>query len=151
MVENSNTLPIIVSAVVGLLTGVVGSLVAPWVNWGVEKRKLKRENRVRLIKELRTYLIKGNVQEKGFLNSENYINIRSFLSLELINDIENQNLVYGRIENHAYSQYNSKFLQELHDLEYKWGLGIGKRKNRKITLYNKDLGRAGMVTKRKSN
>lgn len=29
----------IISGVIGLITGAVGSLIAPWVHWGIEKKK----------------------------------------------------------------------------------------------------------------
>lgn len=38
---------------VGLVTGAVASLIAPWANWGIEKRKLRRAGRVERIREWR--------------------------------------------------------------------------------------------------
>ena len=43
----------LISGGVGLTTGIIGSLFAPWANWGVEKRRLKRQRRVERIKEWR--------------------------------------------------------------------------------------------------
>lgn len=43
-----------ISAGVGLATGALGSLVAPWANWGVEKRRLCRASRVERIQEWRS-------------------------------------------------------------------------------------------------
>ncbi len=37
----------------GMATGVVGSLFAPWANWGVEKRRLARQRRIERIEEWR--------------------------------------------------------------------------------------------------
>jgi hypothetical protein len=37
----------------GLASGTVVSLIAPWSNWGIEKRRLRRESRVQRIKEWR--------------------------------------------------------------------------------------------------
>ncbi|WP_133160822.1 hypothetical protein [Mycobacterium ahvazicum] len=37
----------------GAVTGTISSLIAPWANWGIEKRRLRRENRVQRIKEWR--------------------------------------------------------------------------------------------------
>jgi hypothetical protein len=37
----------------GLATGVVGSLFAPWANWGVEQRRLRQQRRVERIAEWR--------------------------------------------------------------------------------------------------
>jgi hypothetical protein len=43
----------LISGGVGLTTGIVGSLIAPWANWGVEKRRLRQESRVERIGEWR--------------------------------------------------------------------------------------------------
>jgi hypothetical protein len=37
----------------GAVTGTISSLVAPWANWGIEKKRLARERRVERIKEWR--------------------------------------------------------------------------------------------------
>ena len=142
------SIPLILSAIIGLLTGVIGSLVAPWVSWGIEKRKFKRKVRIELLQNLRNYLVKDNVQDKNFLNSEMYVRIRPFLTSELITDIENQSLVYEKIENSLYGPYNSRFLQELNQIESRWGLGIGKGRNREMSLHNEILGRPTVIRKR---
>jgi hypothetical protein len=43
----------LITGSVGLTTGILGSLVAPWANWGVEKRRLRRQARVDRITEWR--------------------------------------------------------------------------------------------------
>jgi len=43
----------IIGGVAGLVTGVIGSLVAPWANWSIEKRKQKLVYRRQLISEAR--------------------------------------------------------------------------------------------------
>lgn len=40
-------------AVIGLGTGTLGSLVAPWANWGVEKRRERLTHRRALVKSWR--------------------------------------------------------------------------------------------------
>ena len=42
-----------ISGGTGLAAGVVGSLFAPWANWGVEKRRLRRASRVERVQEWR--------------------------------------------------------------------------------------------------
>jgi hypothetical protein len=37
----------------GAVTGTISSLIAPWANWGIEKRRLARARRVERIKEWR--------------------------------------------------------------------------------------------------
>ena len=39
----------IIGGVTGLVTGTAGSLTAPWAQWGVEQRRLRRQRRVDLI------------------------------------------------------------------------------------------------------
>ena len=39
----------LIPASLGLLGGVVGSLIAPWVNWGIEKRRQKLAYRRELV------------------------------------------------------------------------------------------------------
>lgn len=37
----------------GAVSGVISSLIAPWANWGIEKKRLTRERQVERIKEWR--------------------------------------------------------------------------------------------------
>lgn len=43
----------VIGGAAGLTTGVVGSLFAPWASWGIEKRRLRREGRIKRIEEWR--------------------------------------------------------------------------------------------------
>ena len=43
----------VISGGVGLATGAIGSLFAPWAKWGVEKRRNRQERRAERIKEWR--------------------------------------------------------------------------------------------------
>jgi len=47
----------------GLATGIVGSLFAPWANWGAEKRRRRQDRRVERIGEWRAgaYQLGGDV------------------------------------------------------------------------------------------
>jgi hypothetical protein len=40
----------IIAAIIGLLGGVVGSFMTPFVKWDIEKRKLRRQSRIDKIK-----------------------------------------------------------------------------------------------------
>jgi hypothetical protein len=40
----------IIAGTVGLITGAIGSLIAPWVNWNIDKRRQKNKRRIELIK-----------------------------------------------------------------------------------------------------
>jgi hypothetical protein len=39
----------VIGGLSGLITGAIGSLVAPWVNWGIEKRRKKMDRHRELI------------------------------------------------------------------------------------------------------
>jgi hypothetical protein len=43
----------VIGGVAGLVTGTAGSLTAPWAQWGVEQRRLRRQRSVDLIAEWR--------------------------------------------------------------------------------------------------
>lgn len=46
----------ILPSILGLIAGVIGSLVAPWVKWGIEKRRLKFQNHKELVSYWRVLL-----------------------------------------------------------------------------------------------
>jgi tetrahydromethanopterin S-methyltransferase subunit E len=46
----------IIIAIIGFVAGAVGSLIAPWVNWGIEQRKQRRASRNALINNARGYV-----------------------------------------------------------------------------------------------
>lgn len=43
----------LIGGAAGLVTGTIGSLLAPWSQWGVEKRRLRRDSRVQRLAEWR--------------------------------------------------------------------------------------------------
>lgn len=50
---DSQVVAAIVGGVAGFTTGAVSSLVAPWSNWGVEKRRIRHTRRIDLVEEWR--------------------------------------------------------------------------------------------------
>lgn len=120
----------IISGIVGLLTGAIGSLVAPWIVWNIDKKKENRSDRIDLIRQLRIYLETYEPKDDSFLNSHNYIRIRPYLSDSLINDLEDSRIVVS-IPPTSRSHYKSKFLQELEDIEDLWGIGLSSKKKKK--------------------
>jgi len=81
---------IIVSAVSGLIAGTIASLIAPWINWGIEKRKIKMNRRVELIKNCKELINSENFDNYKFLNSSYYSDIKPYLNNELVDKIENK-------------------------------------------------------------
>jgi hypothetical protein len=125
----------IISGIVGLLTGAIGSLLAPWVVWEIEKKKKERNDSVDLIKQLRVYLETGEPRDEDFLSSYNYIRIRRYLSDSLIDDLED----FRReiLNSTSRSYYKSKLLQELEDIEDSWEIGLPTKKGKKRDYFMK--------------
>ena len=139
---DEDSFPIIFGGLMGLLAGIIGSLIAPWVHWGIEKRKTKRKERIQLLEELRSTVPTVKIQGKDFLASKNYIRIRPFLSSKLMDIIESPNIYHVSRDKNRIPKLNSEFLMELDAIEIEWRLGIGNGKNRKKKYYNPDW--AGM-------
>ncbi len=117
---------VIISSIAGLISGAIGSLIAPWIKWGIEKRRLKLSERKNLINNLREFVSSENYEYAEFMDSVLYTRIKPFLSKELIFNLEkpidsiNVNVRIGRktiIEN-----YQSEILFELAQIEREWQL-----------------------------
>lgn len=64
--------------------------MAPWVHWGVEKRKLKFKAREELIKEARQVLESGEYTNQQFRNLAIYSRIKQHLSKQAIAAVEGE-------------------------------------------------------------
>jgi len=109
-----NTGPIL-SGTIGLITGAVGSLVAPWIHWGIEKRREKLRRRA-LIDNTGAFFSGPVLTRKNYSDSLAYTAIRPYLSKEATDNIGAHNTTGGEqlIKEHV--------LQELMALERKWKL-----------------------------
>lgn len=79
-----------VPALFGLIGGVVGSLVAPWVHWAIEKRRSKSEYRRQLIAQWRREIDAFDWDYDDFGNSTTYGGIRPHMSPETVKNFEAQ-------------------------------------------------------------
>jgi hypothetical protein len=59
----------IIVAVIGLASGTVSSLIAPWVKWGIEKKRLVHNRRVDSIKEWRSFIEQFDFEKENFGNT----------------------------------------------------------------------------------
>lgn len=115
----------IISGIIGLIGGAIGSLVAPWVNWKLEQKKEQLKQKRELFFNLRAYLQIGECRNETFLNSVDYIKIRPYLSVDFVNELEN---LKKTILNSSYrSYYHAKFLEELDKIEESWNISLGKK------------------------
>jgi hypothetical protein len=107
---------LILSGVVGLIAGGVGSLVAPWVHWGLEKRREKLRRRRALIDNTRAFFSGPVLTRKNYRDSFVCTAIRPYLSKEVRDNIGAHNTTGGE------QLIKERVLQELMALERKWKL-----------------------------
>jgi hypothetical protein len=112
-----------VSAIGG---GVVGSILTAWNGWGIEKRRLKRQQRSQLIENWRKLI--ATLPDNGgwsaidqncraFLRSEHFISLEAHLPTDLLNKLRRERSVH--VEADFPRRTLSKYVA---DLERQWGL-----------------------------
>lgn len=115
-------LKIAVPVVVGVLSGVLTSLLAPWVTWGIEKKRSLIAARREFLKECRE-LIHSAPPREQFRNSSVYARLLPLLSLgakELIEDETTTIYTGGRVaEVDSYARW---LFDEIARIEREWGL-----------------------------
>jgi hypothetical protein len=113
----------IVGGVAGLITGAIGSLVAPWVSWGIEKKRRKQERRIELIKQWREILTKQDFSREDFLNHPLYGPLRELISEDIQKIIERPtNEIHVRMDS-PINDYDQDILrQEIARIEKLWDL-----------------------------
>jgi hypothetical protein len=79
-----------VPALLGFFGGVVGSLVAPWVHWAIEKRRSKSEYRRQIIAQWRSEIDAFNWDDDDFGNTTTYGGMRSHMTPEIVKSFETQ-------------------------------------------------------------
>ena len=110
----------IIPAVIGFLGGVIGSLIAPWVQWGIEKRRLRQSKRRELINNCRMFLA-TDVDNKTFRKTELYSKLRPHLYQLVIEEIEKDDTPVSEAdETPATDQFKSKVLEDIARIEKEW-------------------------------
>lgn len=119
---------IIIPAIVGLVTGAIGSLIAPWVNWGIEKRKIRIKNREKLLEDSRNYINTNEFNTKEFLRTTYYSQLRPEFTKEFVNDVEKILSHNATVSLHlggrdsGINNYKAHLLDEISVIEKKWNL-----------------------------
>jgi hypothetical protein len=112
----------VAGGVSGLITGTIGSLVAPWANWQVEKRREKLRAKRERVAEWRKEL--GEAQ--GYLSAEVYDNVREtrcFAQLEPFMTREETAVIEGSGEDEDGGVDGVGILLAVVDrVEKEWGL-----------------------------
>lgn len=80
----------LVTAIIGLISGALGSLIAPWIHWSIEKRKSKLEYKKSLISNWRQFIEEFDWVNNEFGNSSVYGAMRSYMNDEIVKKFEAQ-------------------------------------------------------------
>jgi hypothetical protein len=110
----------IVGGIAGLATGALGSVIAPWVNWGIEKRRSDRQHRRDLVKSWREGLTYDGHNYAVALNSNWYETLRPNLKAGVIEHLESQRTSIVPPDN--YRHFKDVFTGEVDRIEREWGL-----------------------------
>lgn len=116
-----------ISGIIGLFTGAVASLIAPWINWHIEKKKNERMEKEKLIENLRLYVLRKNPKDIEFINSIDYIRIRPYLSNKFVEELENSNETVIIMGGATRSNYQSELLEQIDRIEEEWNVKISKK------------------------
>lgn len=78
---------IITPAIVGLLSGALGSLLAPWIHWGIEKRREDRKKKQDLINLWRRYIARS-FKWDIFRDTVTFSQMKPYLSDNIIKELD---------------------------------------------------------------
>jgi hypothetical protein len=116
----------IISAVIGLFSGVLGTLFAPWANWKIDIRKIKHQKRIEMIKIVREYVQQIDYDRSKFRETAIYSQIKPFLDKNIISKLELSSreitIDVGNLRGSGIQNYKNEILDNLTSLEKKWGL-----------------------------
>lgn len=117
----------VIGALAGLISGALASLIAPWINWGIEKRRLRLQDRKELVDRWRDmcmnwrYHAPHNAPARLHLGLErSWISLKPKLKKSVLNEVikhDEQAITYEQRE-----QLASILLDDIARLEKKWGL-----------------------------
>jgi hypothetical protein len=105
----------IISAIIGLIAGAIGSLIAPWVNWGIEKKKIRLEERKIMLQHVRGELNKYNWNIVNFKNSVEYSMVKEYLDIDIVKLIDD-------CKSGNDSELKNEILNNITRIQHKWGL-----------------------------
>ena len=113
----------IIAGVVGLIAGAIGSLIAPWVQWGVEKRRKKFERRTALIQRWREILTNDAFERGMLLNDPAYGPLCDLLTEKVRKEIERpSNHITVVLDSPTNSHDRDLVLREIARIEKSWDL-----------------------------
>ena len=121
----ASTVNALIAGIVGLIAGLVGSLIAPWVQWGVEKKRIKQQRRIEMINQWREILSQENFQRTDFLNHPLYGPLRELIKQDVLKNFERPTLTFiGKsLDESPKDSYDRDIImKEVARIEKEWGV-----------------------------
>ena len=113
----------IIAAAAGLIAGLVGSLIAPWVQWAVETRRSKLTYRREQVEQWREVIEKHDHENSDFTDTAAYSAIRPDLDKKVIHDLESGRVHYSTRRGSGSGSWKKyALLDEVARIERKWNL-----------------------------
>ena len=107
------------SAITGLIAGAIGSLIAPWVKWGIEKRREKLSYRKNKLANWRI-LIESADSYGDIVGTSVYREIEPYMSENEKSDLNTKAVIIGGPPN--IDSRLSKLLRIVTRIEKEWDL-----------------------------
>ena len=117
---NETVLIYLIAAIFGLGGGIVGSLIAPWIQWGVEKRRQRQAKRRELIRSSRS-MLSTEIDKKTFRETEVYSQLKPHLYRAVIDEVESDKSSETQKENADRTEdFKEKLLEDIARIEREW-------------------------------
>jgi len=110
----------IIAALFGLIGGTIGSLVAPWIHWAVERRRTQLANRKEQIADLRRLATQMDLHE--LFDTAEYAALRPHLSTQALSRIEGQRVVHIVMGRDRQPSRENTLFDEIARIEREWKL-----------------------------
>ena len=114
----------IIAAAIGLVSGALGSLIAPWIHWGIEKRRQILCRRQRIIDDCRAALDNPAFSVFAFRETPAYAAIREHLNEEARSQTElaSGTRIYTGFGRGEGNFHRTKLADEVARIEKQWKL-----------------------------
>lgn len=122
--ESRDMVEFVLPAVIGLIAGAIGSLVAPWVQWAVEKRRGRSAHRLKMIEACRKAITKEDTVDDPvpFGSTAEYSWLRPHLDPKFREGFERGRTMFVGSSGRHPDGARSELLDALTELEKKWDL-----------------------------
>jgi hypothetical protein len=118
---DASILKYLIPGVIGLIAGIVGSLIAPWVHWGVEKRRTRQAKRREMISSCRM-LLSTDIDKKTFRETEAYSKIRPHLQKHVVDEVADKHAESAQGEGTDPNLFKQNILEDIAGIEKEWVL-----------------------------